>query len=164
MWGFEQYGITPDILLLGKALGGGLPLGAFIASASLMEKLTSDPVLGHITTFGGHPLSCAAGLASLKVIIGEDLVSGVKMKEELFLKTLKHRRIKAVRSAGLLIAVEFDSFEENKKIIDLCIEKGVFTDWFLFSPQCMRIAPPLNISEKEIIDACAVIMECCGSA
>ncbi len=121
LWGFEQYDIEPDIILLGKALGGGLPLGAFIASKSLMDAFTSQPVLGHITTFGGHPLSCAAGLAALKVLLKENLVSLVAEKEKLFKERLIHPSIQSVRTAGLLIAVEFDSFEKNKKVIDACI-------------------------------------------
>jgi acetylornithine/succinyldiaminopimelate/putrescine aminotransferase len=159
LWAFEQYGIVPDILLLGKALGGGMPLGAFVSSPEIMQGLTDHPVLGHITTFGGHPVSCAAGLASLEVITNGSLVKEVHHKSTLFLEKLKHPRIRAVRAAGLLIAVEFSSFEENKRIIDSCIEKGVFTDWFLFAPHCLRIAPPLVITEAEIHHAIDKILE-----
>jgi acetylornithine/N-succinyldiaminopimelate aminotransferase len=158
LWGFEQFNIVPDILLLGKALGGGMPLGAFITDKKLMWSLTADPVLGHITTFGGHPVSCAAGLASLKVLLEENLINDVNKKEELFRSLLIHPKIRSVRSAGLLIAVEFDNFEINKKIIDKCIEHGVLTDWFLFAPHCMRIAPPLIINEDEIQNACKIIL------
>jgi acetylornithine/succinyldiaminopimelate/putrescine aminotransferase len=158
LWGFQQFDMVPDILLLGKALGGGMPLGAFIADKGLMNQLTENPVLGHITTFGGHPVCCAAGLASMKVLLEEDWISQVKEKEKLFKKLLVHPKIKAVRSAGLLIAVEFVSFEINKKIIDSCIANGLLTDWFLFAPNCMRIAPPLIIEEKEIEKACQVIL------
>lgn len=150
LWAFEQYGIVPDILLLGKALGGGMPLGAFVASPEIMQMLTDHPVLGHITTFGGHPVSCAAGLASFQVITNGSLIADVKKKSAIFVERLKHPRIRSVRAAGLLIAVEFSSFEENKRIIDTCIEKGVFTDWFLFASHCLRIAPPLIISEEDI--------------
>lgn len=160
LWAFEQYGLIPDILLLGKALGGGMPLGAFIAGRELMWKLTENPVLGHITTFGGHPVSCAAGMAAMKVLLEEKLVEPVFEKETLFRTLLKHPKILAVRSKGLMIAVEFDSFETNKQIIDACIAKGILTDWFLFAPQCMRIAPPLTITEDEIRQACAVIVGC----
>ncbi len=163
MWAFEQYEVIPDILLLGKALGGGMPMGAFIASQKKMETLTGDPVLGHITTFGGHPINCAAGLASFKVLLEEDWISQVKAKEQLFLRLLKHPAIKAVRSSGLLLAVEFDSFERNKKIIDTCIANGVLTDWYLFAPQCLRIAPPLTITEQQIEQACATILTAIGS-
>ncbi|MBO9563717.1 MAG: aspartate aminotransferase family protein [Niastella sp.] len=159
LWGFEQFSVTPDILLLGKALGGGMPLGAFIAGQNIMGQLTDNPVLGHITTFGGHPVCCAAGLAALKVLLKETLVQKVKKKEELFLKLLQHPTIKAVRSNGLMIAVEFDSYETNKRIIDACIANGVLTDWFLFAANCMRIVPPLTISPKEIKKACKIILE-----
>lgn len=159
LWGFEQFCVTPDILLLGKALGGGMPLGAFIADQNIMGQLTDNPVLGHITTFGGHPVCCAAGLAALKVLLKETLVQEVKKKEELFIKLLQHPTIKAVRSNGLMIAVEFDSYETNKRIIDACIANGVLTDWFLFAANCMRIVPPLTISPKEIKKACKIILE-----
>ncbi|MFY0252743.1 aspartate aminotransferase family protein [Chitinophaga sp. 30R24] len=158
LWAFEQFGITPDILLLGKALGGGMPLGAFIASREVMWTLTNNPVLGHITTFGGHPVSCAAGLAAFKVLLDQDLVKDVKAKEQLFLQQLQHPAIKSVRSLGLMIAVEFENFAINKKVIDRCIERGVLTDWFLFAAECMRIAPPLVITPEEIKWACEVIV------
>jgi acetylornithine/N-succinyldiaminopimelate aminotransferase len=159
-WGFQQYGISPDILLLGKALGGGMPLGAFIADRRLMWNLTNNPVLGHITTFGGHPVCCAGGMAAMKVLLEENWISEVHIKEQLFRRLLVHPGIKAIRSRGLLMAIEFESFESNKKIIDRCIEKGLLTDWFLFAPQCMRIAPPLMICEKHITKACEIILEC----
>lgn len=158
LWGFEQYGIIPDILLLGKALGGGLPLGAFIASKTLMDSFTNQPVLGHITTFGGHPLSCAAGLAAMKVMIKEKLVDFIAEKENLFRKRLVHPSIKSVRSAGLLIAIEFENFEINKRIIDGCLQDGLLTDWFLFGSACLRIAPPLTITPEEIGEICRIIL------
>jgi acetylornithine/N-succinyldiaminopimelate aminotransferase len=163
LWAFEQYGIVPDLLLLGKALGGGMPLGAFIASRKLMNTLTHDPVLGHITTFGGHPVCCAAGLAGMQALLEEKRINEVAVKAQLFRDLLKNRLIKDVRTAGLLIAVEFESFQINKKIIDRCIENGLITDWFLFAPECMRIAPPLVISEAEIRQACAIILVACES-
>jgi acetylornithine/succinyldiaminopimelate/putrescine aminotransferase len=158
LWGFEQYQVTPDILLLGKALGGGMPLGAFITDKKLMHALTNAPVLGHITTFGGHPVCCAAGLASLEVLLGENYINGVKEKESLFLSLLQDDVIKAVRAGGLLIAVEFATFEVNKKVIDRCLENGLLTDWFLFAPQCMRIAPPLIITKEQIQTSCEIIL------
>lgn len=161
LWGFEQYDIEPDIILLGKALGGGLPLGAFIASKTLMDAFISQPVLGHITTFGGHPLSCAAGLAAQKVLLNENLVSLVAEKEKLFKERLIHPSIQSVRTAGLLIAVEFDSFEKNKKVIDACVHAGLLTDWFLFATNCLRIAPPLTITLAEIEDICRIILSTC---
>ncbi len=162
LWAFEQYGIVPDILLLGKALGGGMPLGAFIASQDIMRALTADPVLGHITTFGGHPVSCAAGLASFQVLRDEGLMDSVQQKASLFQEKLVHPKIRAVRSAGLLIALEFSSFEENKQIIDACIQKGIFTDWFLFAPHCLRLAPPLTITMEEIEHAVDHILSILG--
>jgi len=162
LWAFEQYGIVPDILLLGKSLGGGMPLGAFIASHHLMNALAENPVLGHITTFGGHPVSCAAGVASMKVLTEDQLISGVKKKADLFISLLQHKKILSVSGSGLLIAITFSSFDENKKIIDACIERGVFTDWFLFAPHCLRIAPPLIISEADIRKACSVIISACN--
>ncbi|MGG9971246.1 aspartate aminotransferase family protein [Ferruginibacter sp. SUN002] len=159
LWAFEQFNIVPDILLLGKALGGGMPLGAFIADKKIMNSLTHDPVLGHINTFGGHPVCCAAGMSAMNVLLEENLIAGVKQKEQLFLSLLKHPSIKAVRSCGLMIAVEFENFEINKKVIDALVEQGVFTDWFLFASNCLRIVPPLVITEEEIKIACKKIIE-----
>ncbi|HMO31619.1 MAG TPA: aminotransferase class III-fold pyridoxal phosphate-dependent enzyme [Lacibacter sp.] len=160
LWAFEQFGVVPDILLLGKALGGGMPLGAFVADRKLMWQLTDRPVLGHITTFGGHPVSCAAGKAALDVLLEEQLIPQVHEKEILFRTLLRHPAIRAIRSRGLLMAVEFDSFATNKQLIDACIGKGVLTDWFLFAPHCLRIAPPLTITEAEIREVCGVILNC----
>ena len=154
LWAFEQFQVVPDILLLGKALGGGMPLGAFIADKKLMDSFTHNPVLGHINTFGGHPVSCAAGYAAMQVLLNENIIENVVAKEQLFLSLLQHPLIKSVNSKGLMIAVEFDQFETNKKIIDALIEEGVFTDWFLFSSHALRIAPPLNISNEDITSAC----------
>jgi acetylornithine/N-succinyldiaminopimelate aminotransferase len=157
LWGFQNFNVIPDILLLGKALGGGMPLGAFIAAKELMDRLTDNPVLGHITTFGGHPVCCAAGMASLKILLESQI--DVKSKEQQFRSMLVHPKIKAVRSFGLWMAVEFDSFDTCKKVIDKCIEGGVITDWFLFASNCMRISPPLTISPAEIDTACKVIID-----
>jgi acetylornithine/succinyldiaminopimelate/putrescine aminotransferase len=162
LWAFEQFGIVPDILLLGKALGGGMPLGAFIADKQLMDAFTDKPVLGHITTFGGHPVCCAAGMAAMNVLLEEKLIDEVYNKEQLFRSLLHHPKIKAVRSRGLMMAIAFESFEVNKQVIDGCIEAGVFTDWFLFANNCMRIAPPLTIREEEIRKACEIILKVLG--
>lgn len=159
LWAFEQYDVVPDVLLLGKALGGGMPLGAFIANRDIMWSLTSQPVLGHITTFGGHPVGCAAGLAGMKALIEEELMNGIAAKEKLFLQLLQHPRIKAVRSRGLMLAIELEDFASNKKVIDHCIANGVITDWFLFAPQCIRLVPPLIITEEEITTACKIILD-----
>jgi acetylornithine/N-succinyldiaminopimelate aminotransferase len=160
LWGFEHYGVIPDILLLGKALGGGMPLGAFVSSYSAMQLLTHGPVLGHITTFGGHPVCCAAGMAGMKALMEEGLVEQVNEKEQLFLALLKHPSIKAVRSKGLLIAVVLDSAEAVRQTIRRCLEKGLFSDWFLFAPECLRIAPPLTITAGEIRQACNALLSC----
>lgn len=162
LWGFENFDVVPDILLLGKALGGGMPLGAFIADRNLMIHLADDPVLGHITTFGGHPVCCAAGLAAMTALLDEDLPAAVTEKEQLFLSGLQHPAIKAIRSFGLWMAVEFDHFDTNKKIIDAIIANepaGVLSDWFLFAPNCLRISPPLTISNTEIEMACETILK-----
>ena len=163
LWAFEQFDVVPDILLLGKALGGGMPMGAFIADKKLMDCLTNNPVLGHINTFGGHPVCCAAGLAAMNVLLDEKLIDLVKEKEQLFLSLLSHPKIKKVRSRGLMIAVEFESVQENKKVIDALIEQGIFTDWFLFAPNCLRIVPPLIISNEETSQACNILINVLNS-
>lgn len=160
LWAFEQFDVVPDVLLLGKALGGGMPLGAFIADRELMWQLTENPVLGHISTFGGHPVCCAAGMAAMQVLLEEKLVDTVFEKEQLFRSLLQHPKAEAIRSRGLMMTLVFDSFETNKKVIDACIANGVITDWFLFAANCLRIAPPLTITEEEIKKACAVIVQC----
>jgi len=160
LWGFEHYGVIPDIVLLGKALGGGMPMGAFVSSYQLMQELTHDPVLGHITTFGGHPLCCAAGMAAFRVLLGDNLIQDVNEKEQLFLSLLKHPAIKSVRSKGLLIAVELASANQVSLTLQRCLEKGLFSDWFLFAANCVRIAPPLTISTEEINTACSILLSC----
>lgn len=159
LWGFEHFNIVPDILLLGKALGGGMPLGAFIASKELMMSLASEPVLGHITTFGGHPVCCAAGIAALNALLDEKMMEHVEENERLFRSLLVHPRIKAIRSFGLWIAIEVDSFTTNKSIIDRAISNGVLTDWFLFAENCIRISPPLTINAGQIRKACRILIE-----
>ena len=161
LWAFEQFNVTPDILLLGKALGGGMPLGAFISDKKIMDSFTIDPVLGHINTFGGHPVSCAAGLASLKVLLRENIIENVYAKEQLFRDCLNHPAIKNINSAGLMMAVQFDDFEQNKRIIDAAIEGGIFTDWFLFASDSLRICPPLNIADAFITEACQKLISAC---
>ena len=159
LWAFEQFDIVPDVLLLGKALGGGMPLGAFIADKKIMDSFTESPVLGHINTFGGHPVCCAAGNAAMQFLLEENITKNVFTKEKLFLENIHPGNIKNIRSRGLMIAIEFADLDENKKVIDELIEKGIFSDWFLFAPQCLRIVPPLTISRKEIKQACNVINE-----
>ena len=183
-WAFEGFGpVTPDILLCAKGMGGGMPIGAFISSAEIMSVFRNNPVLGHITTFGGHPVSCAASLATLQVIQEEKLHEQAEAKGQLFRQLLNHSAIREIRGKGLMLAVEFDSFEVLKPIIDRAITNGssnpglssrtsarpgpsspgpsspgVITDWFLFCNNSMRIAPPLIITEDQIREACAVIL------
>lgn len=150
---------APDIILLAKGLGGGMPLGAFVARHEVMHTLTHDPVLGHITTFGGHPVCAAAGLATLEVLLEGDLLAQIPEKEALFKKMLVHPAIREVRSAGIWLAVDLGDAAKVQAVIRHCIAKGVITDWFLFNDRSLRIAPPLIISEEEIKWACAVILE-----
>ncbi len=159
LFAFEHYGFVPDILCLAKGMGGGMPIGAFISSKEIMNTLTNNPILGHITTFGGHPVCCAAALANLKIIVEENLAEGVEAKEYLFRALLKYPNIKPLKGKGLLLSIEFESYEQNKTIIDKCIEKGLITDWFLFNSNSMRIAPPLIITEEQIRKACEIIVE-----
>ncbi|WP_168797577.1 aspartate aminotransferase family protein [Neolewinella litorea] len=163
LFAFEQYGVVPDILLLAKGFGGGMPLGAFVARREVMQALTSDPVLGHITTFGGHPVSCAAGLATLRTLVEQpEIIAAVKEKEARFRRLLVHPRIREIRSAGLWMAVELADFGEVQQTIAGCLERGLITDWFLFNERSLRIAPPLTISEEEIDWACGVIVAALG--
>jgi acetylornithine/succinyldiaminopimelate/putrescine aminotransferase len=158
LFAFEKYGIVPDILLLAKGFGGGMPLGAFVARRELMQHLSHDPVLGHITTFGGHPVCVSAGLATLEILLEGELLAQVPEKEALFKSLLVHPDIKAVRSAGLWLAVDLGSAAKVQAVIQQCIHQGIITDWFLFNDQSLRIAPPLIITAEEIRLACKVIL------
>ncbi len=159
LWAFQQYVVVPDVLLLAKGMGGGMPIGAFIARRELMQSLSYEPVLGHITTFGGHPVGCAAALATLRTLLDGDLIAQVPAKEALFLELLRHPSIRAVRSAGLWLAVELASFDEVQRVIRHCLDRGLLTDWFLFNERSLRIAPPLVITEAEIHWAAEVLLE-----
>ena len=159
LYAFEHYGIVPDILTSAKALGGGLPIGTFISSYEIMQSLTHNPMLGHITTFGGNPVCCAAALATLEVIEEEKLLESVEEKGQLFEKLLTHQKVKEIRRIGLMFALEFESEEEVFKIVKYCLDHGVITFWFLSCPNSFRIAPPLTITESEIQESCAVILE-----
>lgn len=159
LFAFESLEIVPDILLLAKGFGGGMPLGAFVASEGVMSVLSHDPVLGHITTFGGNAVCCAAALASLRTIVESGLVSDVGRKAQLFLHGLQHPAIQKITHKGLMMAVHLDDFDHLKQVIQVCLKKGVLTDWFLFASNCLRIAPPLTISDAEIAFACTVIRE-----
>jgi acetylornithine/succinyldiaminopimelate/putrescine aminotransferase len=158
-WAFEPMGIVPDVLVCAKGMGGGMPIGAFIASKELMGVFTNNPLLGHITTFGGHPVSAAASLATIQVLQNENLIEQVETKAALFKSLLVHPSIKAIRNKGLMMAVEFASFDVLKPIIDRAIGLGVITDWFLFCDDSMRIAPPLVITEAEIREACRILLQ-----
>lgn len=157
-WAFQQFGFYPDVLLCAKGMGGGMPIGAFIANQKVMAVFKNNPILGHITTFGGHPVSCAASLATLRVILEEKLLDEVKRKAGIFRELLVHEKIKEVRNQGLMMAVEFENFETLKPIIDRAIGAGIITDWFLFCDNSMRIAPPLIITDEEIVKACNTII------
>lgn len=159
LFAFEQFGIVPDILTTAKAFGGGLPIGAFIADRKVMKCLTNNPMLGHITTFGGNPVCCASALATLEVIEEEKLLVGVEAKGKLFEALLQHKHIQEIRRFGLMFAVDFDSAERVNRIVEYAKQKGVICYWFLSHPYSFRIAPPLTITEEEIREACAVILE-----
>ena len=158
-WAYEAMDIVPDVLLTAKGMGGGMPIGAFIAHEKIMKSLSFNPVLGHITTFGGHPVNCAASLATLNYIIDENLMADIPPKSQLFKSLLVHPMIKEVRAVGLMIAVEFENFEIIQKIITKCLKSGLITDWFLFCNNSLRIAPPLIITMKEIKIACKIILQ-----
>ena len=158
-WAFEQFEIVPDILVSAKGMGGGMPIGAFIANKEVMGVFKNNPLLGHITTFGGHPVSAAASLATLRVLQEENLIAQVAEKAKLFKSLLIHPQIKAIRNQGLMMALEFESFDVLKPIIDRAIQLGVITDWFLFCDDSMRIAPPLTITSDQIHEACAIILQ-----
>jgi acetylornithine/succinyldiaminopimelate/putrescine aminotransferase len=158
LFAFEQFDIVPDILTVAKAFGGGLPLGAFISNKKLMSSLTHDPMLGHITTFGGNPVCCAASLATLEVIENEKILEQVEEKGRLFEALLKHPRIKEVRRIGLMFAIDFDSAEIVSKIVLKAKELGVICYWFLSHPHSFRIAPPLTITKKQIEESCETIL------
>lgn len=159
LWAFEQFDIVPDVLLLGKALGGGMPLGAFIADKKLMQTLSFNPVLGHITTFGGHPVSCAAGKAAFEVLLEGNYIDRVKEKEALLLEHLHHPSIKKINHFGLWASLQFENMQKAQRIVHGCVERGLITDWFIFAPDRLRIAPPLIIEDDEIKEACSIIID-----
>lgn len=159
MFAFEHYNVIPDVLVLAKGIGGGMPIGAFISSLEIMSVLSHSPILGHMTTFGGHPVCCAAGLATLGILVDNNMVNEVEEKGQLFKQLLNHPAIKEIRGKGLMLAIEFESFEINKKIIDACILDGILSDWFLHCSNSMRIAPPLIITKEEIEEACHIILK-----
>jgi acetylornithine/succinyldiaminopimelate/putrescine aminotransferase len=159
LFAFEQFGIVPDILTIGKAFGGGLPIGAFISSHARMQQLSHDPMLGHITTFGGNPVCAASAFSTLEVLTSGDLLKDVERKGQLFESLLRHPLIREVRRIGLMFAIDFDSEERVQKIVSSALNNGVVTFWFLSHPYSFRIAPPLTITDNEIREACDVILK-----
>lgn len=159
LFAFEHFGIIPDVLTTAKAFGGGLPIGAFISSEEKMKTLTHDPMLGHITTFGGNPVCCASALATLEVIENENLLAQVEHKGQLIEQLIQHPKIKEIRRIGLLFAIDFESEDTVNNLVNYAKEKGVICYWFLSHPHSFRIAPPLTITEAEIKKACAIIVE-----
>lgn len=159
LFAFEQFDIVPDIITIAKAFGGGLPIGAFIADKKIMQLLTHDPMLGHITTFGGNPVCCASALATINVIEEEKLLASVEKKGKLFETLLQHNHIKEIRRIGLMFAIDFDSAERVNRIVENAKQAGVICYWFLSHPNSFRIAPPLTITEDQIRESCAVILE-----
>ena len=157
LFGFEKYEVIPDILCIAKGMGGGMPIGAFISTWELMNLLTFEPKLGHITTFGGHPINCAASLATLEHLLAADIMQKVDKKEQLFRLHLKHPKIKEIRGNGLMLSIEFDDEELAKKVVEQSLENGLILFYFLFTKTAIRITPPLTISEKEIIEGCNII-------
>ena len=160
LFAFEHFGVVPDILTIGKAFGGGLPIGAFISDKTIMQTLTCNPPLGHITTFGGNPVCCASALSTLEVIEEDNLLADVERKGKLFEALLVHPSIKEIRRIGLLFAIDFDSPERVNRIVNLAKEKGIICYWFLSHPHSFRIAPPLTITEEQIREACVVLVSC----
>ena len=155
---FQHYGIVPDIVCMAKGLGGGLPIGAFAAKQSVMSVLKKNPILGHITTFGGNPVCAAAALAVINAIKEQDLMSNIAQKELLFRQMLVHPKIKHVSGKGLMLAVELQNFEEILRVISICLKEGLITDWFLFKDNALRIAPPLTTTYAEIENATTIIL------
>jgi len=164
LFAFEQFDVVPDILTIGKAFGGGLPIGAFIADRKMMQTLTFDPPLGHITTFGGNPVCCASALATLEVMEEENLLAGVEAKGKLIETLMTHPSIKAMRRIGLMFAFDFDSAERVNRIVNRAKERGIICYWFLSNPHSFRIAPPLTITEDQIRESCAILIECINQA
>ena len=161
MFAMKKYGVTPDIVCLAKALGGGMPLGAFVSSQEIMSTLSHNPVLGHITTFGGHPVCCAAGLAAMKFLQDNKIVEDVERKGALYEELLKdHPAVKEIRRSGLLLAVELGQSEKLYRIMDLFIENGILSDWFLFCDTAFRISAPLVITDEEIRHSAEIIRKC----
>ncbi|MEE4256086.1 MAG: aspartate aminotransferase family protein [Bacteroidales bacterium] len=161
LFSFEHYGIVPDILCVAKGMGGGMPAGAFISSRNIMDELRFNPELGHITTFGGHPVSCAAALANLDVILSEKLVENAEKRGRQFEESLhSHPAVKEIRRKGLMMAVELEDEAATGRLVELFFEHGLVTDRFLFRPSAFRIAPPLIISREQVTETAETILNC----
>jgi acetylornithine/succinyldiaminopimelate/putrescine aminotransferase len=158
-WGFENYNVIPDIIITGKGLGGGMPIGAFIAEKKMMDVLQNNPKLGHITTFGGHPVIAAAGLATITVLNDSEIIKETLRKEQLIRDTLQHPSIKEIRGKGLMLAAIVASPEMASQIILKCLDKGLLLFWLLFEGSAIRITPPLTITDEEIIKGCQILLE-----
>ncbi len=159
LFGFEKYNVTPDVLCIAKGMGAGMPIGAFVSSWKLMNLLTFEPKLGHITTFGGHPINCTASLATLQHLLATNLIQDVDKKETLFRKHLAHPKVKEIRGKGLMLAIEFEDKLLAKKVVEQSLENGLILFYFLFNKTAIRITPPLTISDKEIKKGCKIIKE-----
>lgn len=159
LFGFQQFNVVPDILAIGKGMAGGMPVGAFVASYEHMQQLTSAPKLGHITTFGGHPVIAAASLATLKEVLETDLMPQAIEKEKLFRELLQHPLITSVRGKGLMLAAMVDNADIANHVIISCMDKGLILFWLMFEPKAIRITPPLTISTDEIKEGCKMILE-----
>lgn len=158
-WGFENYNVIPDIVITGKGLGGGMPIGAFISASQMMKTLSHHPKLGHITTFGGHPVIAATALATINEIQNSGLILETLEKEQLFRKLLQHQLIKTIRGRGLMLAMMVESSDLASKIILRSLEKGLLLFWLLYEDKAIRITPPLTISAEEIIEGCKILLE-----
>ncbi|MDP3312650.1 aspartate aminotransferase family protein [Lutibacter sp.] len=158
-FGFENYNVVPDIVVSGKGLGGGMPIGAFISSTEIMSCLKENPKLGHITTFGGHPVIAAAGVATIQTLLNLNLMATIPLKEKLIRDSLQHSLIKEIRGKGLMLAIIVDSGELASNIILRCLEKGLLLYWLLFEEKAVRISPPLTITKDEILEGCNIIIE-----
>ena len=159
LFAFEHYGVTPDILVIGKGLGGGMPIGAFCSSSQNMEQLTHSPSLGHITTFGGNPVIAAAGLATLQTIINKKIMAEIDAKEALFRELLVHPKIKQINGRGLMLAPILENPEQVSKVVFSCMEKGLILFFLLWEKKGIRLSPPLNISKREIQKGCKILLE-----
>jgi len=157
LFAFQKYNVIPDILTIAKGMGGGMPIGAFVSSKQIMNSLTFNPLLGHITTFGGHPVSCAAALASLEFILENNIIEQVEYKNELFKNNLKNPKIQSIIGEGLLLSIDLKSEKRVKDLITEGLKLGFLTDWFLFNAEKFRLAPPLIITESEILESCKLI-------